>query len=315
MKRYEKALIRKLVLAAALAAILAAAAGCGTKTLPDSSITAASAEAVTVEPETSGTATEAADSAKETDAPTEAVSTEEETQSVEKTDKTEETGKTKRTEPETSPNAGVITMESERLNRFLTGIVQQNIVDTRTDLDEDAELVRFVFGYRRTNEPESVLEEEKDGVSCRILTLEQVNETLTTLFGKTISPDQEDYTIPIDETESFHCVYQDGCFRNMAPYPTEQFTFPIRFALNDKIDEENCTLHFRLYKINPYEWGIGEAERHVSVLPAMSFYDAEHTTNKETKNWIIKIGEGEAVLRDFGDDLQLIEMTGELYHK
>ncbi len=195
-----------------------------------------------------------------------------------------------------------------KLNRFITDIVQQNIMNTETDLDEDAELIRFVFGYRRANDPDSVIEQQDNGVSCRTLTLEQVNETLTYYFGKTIAPDHEDYSIMLDETESFNCVFHDGCFWNIPPYPYEEFPFPVRFALVESVDEETCTLHFRLYKINPYAWGLGEAGRHVPILPLMSIFDCEHT-NEATRNWFSRIGFGEAVLRDLGDELQLLEMT------
>lgn len=196
----------------------------------------------------------------------------------------------------------------ERLNCFLTAIVQQNIMNTGSDLDEDAELIRFAFGWRKVNDPESVLEHEEDGVLCRTLTLAQVNETLTAFFGKTVSPDQEDYSITLEEGECFRCVYRDGCFRNLPPYPAEEFPFPVRFALVESVDEESCTLHFRLYKINPYQWGVDEAERHVPILPLMTIRDAEGN-NKATRGWISRIGRGEAVLRDLGEELQLVEMN------
>ena len=195
-----------------------------------------------------------------------------------------------------------------RLNRFITDIVQQNITNTETDLDEDEELIRFVFGYRRANAPDTVTEREDGGVSCRTLTLEQVNETLTYYFGKTVSPDREDYSITLGENERFTCVFRDGCFWNIPPYPTEEFSFPTRFALVERVDEKTCTLHFRLYRINPYAWGLGEAERHVPIMPLMSIYEAE-SANEETKDWIKRIGIAEAVLGDLGEELRLVEMS------
>ncbi len=206
------------------------------------------------------------------------------------------------------PRSWEVDENNVRLNRFITDIVQQNITNTSTDLDEDEELVRFVFGFRRANDPEAVAEREYNGVSCRALTLEQINETLTYYFGKTISPDREDYSITLDENESFNCIYQDGWFLNVPPYPTEQFSFPVRFALVESVDEETCTLHFRLYRMNPYAWEDGEAERHVPIMPLMSIFDAEGT-NEATRDWIYRIGTGEAVLRDLGDELQLLELT------
>jgi len=198
---------------------------------------------------------------------------------------------------------GAVDPETVRLNRFLTGIVQQDVVDTRTGLDEDAELVRFVFGYRRTNAPDSVAVLDEGGVSCRALTLEQVNETLSELFGKTVSPDREDYGIP---AEDFVCVFRGGRFLHMPPYPDEKYSFPLRFALVDKADAETGIVHFRLYRVNPAFWGEGEAERHIGVLPLLNFIDAESSEN------ILNIGEGEARLLDSGSGLQLEYLTAEL---
>ena len=201
--------------------------------------------------------------------------------------------------------------EEDRLNYFLTSIVQQDILNTATDLDDDAELVRFVFRYRKTNDPSSILEEEDGSAACRSLTLEQINETLSKLFGKTVSPDREDYSLVLENDETFHCVYRDGRFLNTAPFPTETYSFPLWFAITEKIDEENCTLHFRLYRINPGVWGEGEAERHVGVMPAGNVVVAE-MQNQNTKDWYTFVGEGDAKLRDLGKDLQLVEMEGSM---
>ena len=193
-----------------------------------------------------------------------------------------------------------------RLNYFITSIVQQDIVSTKTDLDEDAELIRFVFRYRKTNQPTSIAEEVIDGVTTRTLTLDQVNETLSKLLDKTISPDREDYSITLENGETFSCVCRGGSFVNTSPFPSERYPFPIRFALTETIDTENCVLHYRLYRINPWIWGEGEAERHVGVMPATSFVEVD--------GWdvITFIGEGDAKLKSLGEDLQLIEMEGSL---
>ena len=211
----------------------------------------------------------------------------------------------------TKEPAGLIASEEVRLNCFLTSVVQQNIENTNSDLDEDAELIRFAFGYRKTNAPDSIVAQEYGGVLCPTLTLEQVNETLNDLFGLTVSPDKKDYSILNDDAEGFHCIFRDSYFWNIPPYPVEKFSFPLRFALVESIDEETCTLYFRLYKINPYAWGEGEAERHVSLVPMMSIFEAERG-KKDTKEWILKLGSGKAVLRDLGEDLQLIELETSL---
>ncbi len=303
MKRTKQECVKTLALAAASALLLLLAAGCASNA--GSAVTDAPASPVVSEamvsaaPETPDEAEKPAQTAPISEEPAEAAPTEEAP--------TEEAPAAEPLEPPPLP-LGVISQDTARLNVFLTSIVQQDIVDTRTDLDEDAELVRFVFGYRKTNDPKSVLELEDGGVSCRTLTLEQVNETLMKLFGKSISPDLEDYSILLNESEGFHCYYRDGRFWNAPPYPTERYSFPIRFALVNKIDEETHTLHFRLYQVNPWIWGVEEAERHIGVLPFMNFVEAEGSAE------ISNLGEGDAVLRDFGEDLLLIEMVAEIVH-
>lgn len=290
MTHFKHTFWKKQWFAVALAAVLLLAAGCDAEAgnaAKDSTAAPGTSKVTTAEPINTSRAAEEATSAPDGEA-----STAEEPVS----------------EPaETPPRLnGQISPELARLNCFLTSIVQQNVVSMQTDLDEDAELVRFVFGYRKTNDPSSILEQNDGENNCRTLTIEQVNETLTMLFGKSISPDQEDYSIIFDESEGFHCFYRDGVFWNVPPYPTERYPFPIRFALVSGIDEETFTLHFRLYQANPWIWGVEETERHIGVLPFMSFADAEGN------NTISFLGEGDAILRDFGENLQLIEMTGAL---
>ena len=300
MKHCNHAFWGKQGLAAALAAVLLLAAGCGAgngkaaaETGPDHSAAAAASIRSTERPEASVSSPETEAPAQSTAAPeTDLPSSEETEESV----------------AATRQVLGVISEEEERLNRFLTGFVQQEILDTRTELDEDAELVRFVFRYLRTNDPEAVLEQEDGGTPCRTLTLEQVNETLNRLLGRTVTPDREDYSILSDDTDEFHCVFHDGVFWHSAPYHTFAYGFPVRFALVERIDEETNTLHFRFYKVNPTTWEIGEADRHIPLLPLMSFLDAERGPE------ILKLGEGDAVLRDLNGDLQLVEYVITLYH-
>lgn len=291
MTHFKHAFWQKQWLAAVLAVVLLLAAGCGAGSgneAKDSAATPGDSEVTAAEPiDTSRAAEDPAESTPADEAP-----------AAEKS----------AAEPAETPPKPLweVGPEQARLNRFLTSIVQQDIVNTQTDLDEDAEMVRFVFGYRKTNDPTSILEQDDGEDICRTLTIEQVNETLTMLFGKSISPDQEDYSIIFDESEGFHCFYRDGVFRNVPPYPTERYPFPIRFALVSRIDEETFTLHFKLYQANPWIWGEDETERHLGVLPFMSFREAEGS------DVISFLGEGDAILHDFGEDLQLIEMVGSL---
>lgn len=288
MKRTKQEFGKKIALAVA-AALLLLTAGCGSDA--GSAITDAPSTPVVTDTQVST----APETTEEAEAPTQTAPTAEEPTTEEPT-------------TEVPRPLGMLNPDTARLNVFLTSIVQQNIVDTQTDLDEDAEMVRFVFGYRKTNDPRSILEQEDGGVSCRTLSLEQVNETLTKLFGKSISPDREDYSILSDEDESanFHCFYRDGVFWNVPPYPVERYPFPVRFALVSKIDEETSTVHIRLYRANPSIWGEEETERHIGVLPFMTF------TETESSNVISYIGDGYAILLDYGNSLQLVEMAAEI---
>ncbi len=100
-------------------------------------------------------------------------------------------------------------------------------------------------------------------------------------------------------------------FTVAAPFPEEEFPFRIRFALTETVDEETHTVHFRLYRVNPYEWGFGEVLYHLPVLPSLHIWEAENGKG-ETKKWMPKLGEGDAVLSGFGDDMYLVEMTATL---
>lgn len=294
-------------LSAAAAVALLVAGGFGVKALLSrGSGTAASPASSAEDPAYSDTVkTEPVHTILDTEAESEAPET------LVPTEATEET-------PENTRHVlGELDDESLRFNQFLTGFVQQGIVNTNTDLDEDEELVRFVFRYRWYNDKKSVLEEEDGDILCRTLTLEEVNETLSSLLGRTITPDREDYSI-VDDTalseaaednEQFTCFFHDGRFWYYPPFYTYEFGFPLYFALVDGIDEENCTVHFRYYRVNPYNWEVGEADRHVPLLPMMTFLDADKNAD------MLRIGMGEATLRDFGEDLQLVEFSIELVEK
>ena len=290
MERQKGKLSGKKILAVAAAAVLLAAVGFGIEYLVDRG------ENTPQTTEDASGGQSPADDAGTSDAGTTAQASESDTTES-------ETERDLSEDPMT-----MIGAEKERLNRFLTSIVQQEIENTATDLDDDAELVRFAFRYRETNDPESILKTEDGDGPARSLTLTEVNETLDALFGRTLSPDREDYSVMLEEGEVFRCVYRDGRFLNTPPYPAEEFPFRIRFALVESVDEETCTLRFRLYQVNPNEWGIGEALYHLPLLPLLHLREAENLKG-EQKRWITRIGTGVAVLRDLGTDLQLLEMT------
>ena len=213
-----------------------------------------------------------------------------------------------------TPESGVTTPESlhlrgesdpeiARLSRFLTAFAQQGIGDANAELDGDAELVRFVFRYRQANDPKSILKQEDGDVPARTLTLEQVNETLNALLGKTLSPNGEDYSILSDAAEPFNCFYRDGRFRYIPPYDYDGED-ALRFAKAERYGEATGVLHFTVYRVNLANWP--DAETYLGLLPVMTVEDLEGSTGIVTK-----IAEGDAVLRDLGGDLRLVEYTAE----
>lgn len=279
MMQFKHAVLWKQGLASALTIVLLLAAGCGAESGNAEKRSTAAPDSTAV----TAAATQPTEAPQQTEAPI--IETENEA-----------------TEPTMKQVIGVISDENKRFNQFLTGFVQQEIGNTKTELDEDAELVRFVFRYLQTNDPDSVLEQEDGGKPCRVLTLEQVNETLNTLMGRTLTPDREDYSILVDGAEEFHCRFQDGRFVHTQPYHTFAYGFPLRFALVEKVDMESNTLYFRLYRVNPISWEPGEADRHIPLLPLFTIASAELNHD------IARIGTGVAVLRDLSEEnLQLVE--------
>ena len=151
MMHFKPAFWKKQGLAAVLAVVLLLAAGCGAgsgNAAEDSAAAPGAPEVTTAEPietsraeEESTLPAEEAEEAPAAEEPAESTPAEE-APAEEAPAEEEPAAESARIPPR--PMMG-IDADVARLNCFLTSIVQQNIVNTQTDLDEDAELVRSLF--------------------------------------------------------------------------------------------------------------------------------------------------------------------------
>ena len=207
-------------------------------------------------------------------------------------------------EPSWNYMRGEVDPEESRMNIYLTVFAQQGIENLETDLDEDAELVRFAFRYRQANDAKSVLEEEENGETVRVLTLEQVNGTLTKLLGRTVSPDREDYSVMSDGETVFRCAYKDGCFRQISPDADADEDI-LRVAKVESYNAKTGALRFRVYQILPANWI--DWEVHIGLLPMTRFDEFEG----DKRDIATKIATGDAVLREVDGELRLLDYETE----
>lgn len=186
--------------------------------------------------------------------------------------------------------------EREEINRFLTAFAQQGVESLDTDLDEDAELIRFAFIYRRIHDPESIVYQLQDEQLTDTLSPEQVNETLTRLLGKTVTPDENaNYDLLRSEPVGGHCSYHDGCFWQ-EPSGEDQL---LRFALAERGSADG-RVSFTVYGVNLYNWPGFELD----PLPGLSREEAE-TLVREGK--LTRCFYGDALLERSETGLRLLE--------
>lgn len=191
--------------------------------------------------------------------------------------------------------------EREEINRFLTVFAQQGIENLDTDLDQDAELIRFAFIYRRIYDPESISVLPDGDQLTDTLRPEQVNETLTRLLGKTVTPDENaNYDLLRSEPVGGHCSYHDGCFWQ-EPSGNDHL---LRFAL---AEERHCgggTLFFTVYAVDILYWPDAELE----PLPALSQAETEALV-REGK--LKPLFYGAALVEQTGDGYRLLSYEAE----
>ena len=144
----------------------------------------------------------------------------------------------------------------------------------------------------------------ENGETVRVLTLDQVNETLTKLLGRTLSPDQKEYSVESDGKAVFRCEYRDGCFRQLSS-DSDTDEDILRVAKVESYDAETGALRFRVYKILPANWV--DWEVHIGLLPMIRFDEFEG----DKRDIAAKIATGDAVLRKLDGELRLLEYVSE----
>lgn len=116
----------------------------------------------------------------------------------------------------------------QQVNPLLTVFAQQYITDLSRDLDEEYELASFAHLYVKLYDRGAFRGQDAEGESWETLTLEQVNEVLSALLNKTVSPeDGTDYTALRGDNYAQHESFHDGFFW-WPPADGEQYG---RFAL------------------------------------------------------------------------------------
>lgn len=200
--------------------------------------------------------------------------------------------------------------EHEALNRFLTAFAQQGVENLDADLDEDAELIRFAFIYRRIYDPESIpVQPDDDGELWDTLSPEQVNETLTRLLGRTVTPDETaDYNLLRSDPVGGHCSFHDGYFWQ-EPSGGDHL---LRFVLTDRpLRMEDaagpCVItDFTVYAVNLTLWPLVELD----ALPALSQEEAAALVQAEKLKPILN---GRAQARITEDGYRLWSLASQPY--
>lgn len=193
--------------------------------------------------------------------------------------------------------------EQETLSRFLTCFAQQG-VESMEDLDEDAELIRFAFIYRRIYDPESIpVQPDADGALWDTLSPEQVNETLSKLLGSRVNPTEgADYSLLRSEPVGGRCSFHDGYFWQEPSGGDHLLRFALAtHYLNDSPSIERYVL-FTTYEVNLLFW----PNAALDTLPALTEEEAEALV-REGK--LKSLGKSTASLLRFTDSCQLLSYT------
>lgn len=193
--------------------------------------------------------------------------------------------------------------EQEPLSRFLTCFAQQG-VESMEDLDEDAELIRFAFIYRRIYDPESIpVQRNDDGELWDTLSPEQVNETLTKLLGKTVTPREgADYSLLRSDPVGGRCGFHDGYYWQEPSGEDHLLRFSLATdALNSR-DSGRLEVMFTTYEVRLLYWGNGD----LYPLPGLSTEEAEALV-QEGK--LKALGTSVAEILETGDGYRLLGLT------
>ena len=184
--------------------------------------------------------------------------------------------------------------ESREMTRLLTALARQNVTDPARDLDEEYELVSFARQYLKLQGEEAGSIAEKDGYEA--LTLEQVNETLGRLLGKTVSPAEgTDYSALRGDVGPLRESFHDGCFW----FPAAEGDRSTRFAVIGSVRDAGdwgWELGFELFDANLVRWPEFPAWDQISDLDITGLQEAGK---------IRRLGAGTARLLKTDDGLRL----------
>lgn len=214
---------------------------------------------------------------------------------------------------ETPPPVNEYDTEKQELSRFLTTFAALHIENSRTDLADDAALVHFAFQYRSAHDSASIhyVSEPFDNKFRYSLTLEEVNETLSTVFGKQLSPVEGGkyslkHTDPYDSYDLSlisPCIFHDNQFW----FETIEEGDDNTVAIVDSISPEDNTAAFTVYRVNLIFFVL-YPNVEVSSLPACSVNDVDTFVSEGA---LTKTRKGTAVVETLDTGYQLVEYATE----
>lgn len=120
------------------------------------------------------------------------------------------------------------------VNPLLTAFAQQSIQDSDVNLAGEYELAQFAHLYTKINHHEAISYRSEGDENFETLSLEEVNEVLTRLLGKTVSPAEgTDYTVLRGDNYASHESFRDGRFWWPAADGDPHNAFAIGWVMDD----------------------------------------------------------------------------------
>ena len=207
--------------------------------------------------------------------------------------------------------------EKEAISRFLTVFANQHIKNVpMEDLNNPGSLIHFAFVWRRNNDCESITVREGPEGLTDTLTLEQINEVLEPLLGKTVElPENDpgivnrtpgmdfDYSEQLGRKAGSVC-YRDGCFWDQPAQNDTGFFFALATLRAPDREPGRELVLFNVYYVNYERWGTVD----MAAMPALSTAEAEALAAEEK---LILKATGEAQLELTEDGYRLLSYVTE----
>ncbi len=203
-------------------------------------------------------------------------------------------------EPEfTAPDPNVV---KPLLNPLLTAFAQQYISDSDQNLAGEYELACFAHLYAKLNDREAIRYQTEGDDPYETLSLEQVNETLTRLLGKTVSPEEgTDYTLQRGDNYAIHEQYHDGTFWWPAADGDPHDAFAIGYILdNQPYDREGrivLSVAFTVYEPTDFD---------TDIAPLL-LLTPEEAQAKAESGALRFVSDGQAWVEYVEDHLQMVQ--------